>query len=226
MTQENGTNFNPNRDDDGKFATGPQMEPTGNLYAHRELTDREVRMDAARDAMFEARRGYNEAAKAVVAEVILDKFPTAAKITVNYNWLDNDEDWTYISSISEKSYTPDQPGNVLWEQDHESDIEDSPFARANDLLSAFGPGIRSIDLTPYRELPVELLVLKIKLAGYDEKERLVDDATDEQRQILAEDTDADIRYLVARSPKTDMDTLRILMFDSEDDVAAAALGIN
>jgi hypothetical protein len=221
MSPENGTHFNPNRDaETGQFTTGPQMEPTGNLYAHRDLTEREARMDAARDAMFEAKRGYNEAAKAVVAEIILEKLPTATSATVDYNWLDGDEDWTLLSSIA------DDNGVILWAHDHGSDPEEGPFVRANDLLSAFGSGRRTIDLTPYRELPVELLVLKIKLAGEDEKERLVDNATDEQRQILAEDTDADIRYLVARSPKTDMDTLRILMFDSEDDVAAAALGIN
>ena len=92
---------------------------------------------------------------------------------------------------------------------------------ANDLVDEFGLS-GQLDLTPYRETPDSILVLKIKLAGDDERERLVDDATDDERLELAVHPNADIRFLVARSPETDADTLNSLLEDSDENVAAAA----
>ena len=67
-----------------------------------------------------------------------------------------------------------------------------------------------------------LLAQQILIADDDERERLVDGATDAERAALADHDSADIRHLVARSPETDVDTLDTLSGDADPDVAAAA----
>ena len=196
----------------GSCSEKTQGKPETALAASR--PDAETLLSEARATLAEAQSTCEDAARTFVAELILTEMPTAVSAKIELETDDGDDAYPYLSQVV------DAEGEELWGFGYEDDIRER-LAWANDLLEEFGLS-GQLDLTPYRETPDSIIVLKIKLAGDDERERLVDDATDDERLEPAVHPNADIRFLVARSPETDVDTLSILREDSDENVAAAA----
>lgn len=196
----------------GQFTA--QNRPDGDAIITPALTPGETLLRESRAAIAEAEKLHFTAVKTVVAEIILAEFPTAATVNVAYDEEDGDDAYSYVDSIT------DSKGEGLWTIDDEG----STLIAANDLLEEVGFGSGFLDLTSYR--PVlsydEGLANKILNASSDEVENLVDGATDNERQGLATHPSVHVRYAVAVSPETDVDTLSILINDVEADVASGA----
>ena len=195
----------------GQFAS--QNRPEGSPLNAPVQTKGEVLLDASRKALAAAQTLHIEATKTVVAEVILSQYPDAVTAKVGFDHEDGDDAYSYLATIE------DADSNELWNY-----LDGGLETSVDDLVDEIDYRNGNFDIAPYRVERAfdEKLATQILSAEPDDREALVDGATDEQRQGLATHPSADIRHAVAQSPETDVDTLSILIADNDPEVSSAA----
>jgi hypothetical protein len=199
----------------GQFSARHRNETETDLTPSR--TPAEMKLAAALDNQKQATVQAATAASAVLAEKILDQLPNAFTAAAKF---DEEDGFVYLGSIDDKS------GETIWTYDSKPEFD---VYEANSLLEIITANLRggadfTFDLTPYRKVSTFDIDLAAQLeaADWDDRNDLIDDATDDQRQGLATHPSADIRHHVAGSPETDVDTLTLLTEDADPDVVAAA----